>query len=40
MPGLHLRRGQSHSRTMVNAIEGNLLDARRDVLEAVDKQRS
>ena len=32
MPGLDLRRCQSHRRAAVNAMEGDLLNTRRDVL--------
>ena len=38
VPSLDLCRGQRHRRTMTNAVEGDLLNADRDVLETnVDK---
>ena len=40
MPGLDLHRGQSHRRATVNAMEGDLLDAHRDVMQAVIEKRA
>ena len=38
VPSLDLCRGQRHRRTMTNAVEGDLLNADRDVLEtSVDR---
>ena len=34
VPSLDLRRGQRHRRTMTNAVEGNLLNAGQNVVEA------
>ena len=40
MPGLDLRCGQGHYRAIVNAVEGDLLDVRQDVMQAVVKERA
>ena len=40
VPGLDLRRGQSHRYATMNAMEGNLLGVRQDVLQMVDEQRA
>ena len=40
MLSLDLCRSQGHRLTVVNAMEGNLLDARLDVMQAVDEQKT
>jgi len=40
MPGLDLRRGQGHCRTAVNTVEGDLLDACRDIMQTVVVERA
>ena len=37
---MDLRRGQSHRYAMTNAMEGNLLGMRWDVVQTVDEQRA
>ena len=34
VPGLDLRRGQRHRRTMTNTVEGDILNAGRNIVEA------
>ena len=40
IPDLDLRRGQGHRRATVNAVEGDLLDAHRDIVQAVVEERA
>ena len=40
MPGLDLCRAQSHRHAAVNAVEGDLLDVHRDVMQAVIEKRA
>jgi len=40
MPGLDLRQGHGHRRATVNVMEGDLLDARRDIMQAVVEERA
>ena len=40
MPGLDLHRYRSHCRATVNAMEGDLLDARWDVMQAIVEERA
>ena len=40
MPGLDLRHSQGHHRAATNAVKGDLLDARRDILQAVVEERA
>ena len=40
MPSLDLHCGQGHHRATVNVVEGDLLDARRDVVQAVVEERA
>ena len=40
MPGLDLRRYQSHCHATVNAVEGNLLNTRWDIMQAVVEERA
>ena len=40
VPGLDLRRGQGHRCVVVNVVEGDLLDVRLDIVQAVIEERA